>query len=97
MSKGSRSKPLRVGATGRRVIPGRRAVLEKQRPISAQYTVWFDGPNATRAFSSLVDALSPCSYKLRLTGDHYEISFDTTSANQRKCAEKLRPMKRAAK
>lgn len=79
--KGSRRIPKRAPARPER-RPSRRAVLGKQRPISPQFTVWFDGPRAMDAFSSLVDALSPCTYKIILTGDHYEISFDTLPARR---------------
>ena len=83
------SKRLRREGSGEKSSsPGRRAVLGKQRPVSPQFTLWFDGPRAMRAFFSCFDALSPCSYKVNLTGDHYEISFDTIATKRRNSAMK---------
>ena len=79
--KGS-TNALRVGS-GRRVVPVRRAVLGKQRPISPYFTISFGGPGAVDYFSSVMAPLSHCSYKLRVTGSMHEISFDTIPAKRR--------------
>ena len=80
----SASKTLRVGVRGGEFVPDPLGLGTKCKGQSVQFTVWFDGPRALHAFSSLVGALSPCSYKVSLTGDHYEISFDSLPTKKRK-------------
>ena len=91
--KGLSSNGLRIEGSGEKSSsPGRRAVLGKQRPISPQFTLWFDGPRALHAFQECVNALSPCSYRAVQIGSHTKVSFDDISEKARN-----RAMKRAAK